>query len=304
MPLDDTRALMPSMSGKIDTKSLGLEIGVSMARFLTGREHLHYGLWEDGLELCAGNLLEAQQAYTRKLLNMLPRHRMRVLDVGGGAGETARELAELGHEVEIVVPSAFLAERCDANAPSATVHQCRFEEFNAGRRFDVVLFSESFQYIPIDVALGKSAEMANVDGSVLIADCFRTKAFAQDHSPDKGLVGGGHQLSAFRAAMEESPFGVVSETDVTEGVAPSVELEQDFLNLIGRSLRLVDGELKAAYPLRHGIAAAAFRAAVGQRKRTRLGHRLHGRDRSREAFCKYNRYLFLRLAFESCQLSG
>ncbi len=304
MPLDDTRALMPSLRGKIDTKSLALEIGVSMAKFLTGREHLHYGLWEGGLEPCAGNLLEAQQAYTRKLLGMLPPSRLSVLDVGGGAGETARDLSELGHEVEIVVPSAFLAERCVANAPSAAVHHCRFEEFDAGRRFDIVLFSESFQYIPIDVALGKSAEIANGDGSVLIADCFRTEAFGQDHSPDKGLVGGGHRLSAFRAAIAESPFGVVSEADVTEGVAPSVELEQDFLNLIGRSLRLVDGGLKAAFPLRHGIAAAAFRAAVGRRKRARLGHRLHGRDRSKEAFCKYNRYLFLRLSFKSGQVNG
>lgn len=295
---------MPSKRGKIDTKSLGLEIGVSMARFLTSREHLHYGLWESGLQPCAGNLLEAQQAYTRKLLGMLPSCRLSVLDVGGGAGETARELIELGHEVEIVVPSAFLAERCSTNAPLAAVHQCRFEDFHAGRHFDAVLFSESFQYIPIDIALGKSAEIANGDGSVLIADCFRTEAFAQDHSPDKGLVGGGHRLSAFRAAIEESPFGVVSEADVTEGVAPSVELEQDFLNLIGRSLRLVEGELKAAYPLRHGIAAAAFRAAVGRRKRTRLGHRLHGRDRSKEAFCKYNRYLFFRLAFESGQANA
>lgn len=295
---------MPSKRGKIDTKSLGLEIGVSMAKLLTGREHLHYGLWEGGLEPCAGNLLEAQQAYTRKLLGMLPPRRLSVLDVGGGAGETARDLSELGHEVEIVVPSAFLAERCVANAPSAAVHHCRFEEFDAGRRFDVVLFSESFQYVPIDVALGKSAEIANGDGHVLIADCFRTEAFGQDHSPNKGLVGGGHKLSAFRAAIAESPFGVVSEADVTEGVAPSVELEQDFLNLIGRSLRLVDGELKAAFPLRHGIAAAAFRAAVGRRKRTRLGHRLHGRDRSKEAFCKYNRYLFLRLSFKSGQVNG
>lgn len=290
---------MPSKRGKIDTKSLGLEIGVSMAKFLTGRENLHYGLWEGGLEPCAGNLLEAQQAYTTKLLGMLPPGSLSVLDVGGGAGETARELAELGHEVEIVVPSAFLAERCRANAPSAAVHQCRFEEFDSGRRFDVVLFSESFQYIPIGIALRKSAEMANGDGSVLIADCFRTEAFAQDHSRSKGLVGGGHQLSAFRAATDESPFEAVSEVDVTEGVAPSVELEQDFLNLIGRSLQLVDGELKAAFPLRHGLAAAAFRAAVSRRRRRRLGSRLHGRDRSKKAFCKYNRYLLLRLAFKS-----
>lgn len=112
---------------KIDTRAIGLDVGLEAIRWLTGAENLHYGLW-DGLDVNAGNLRAAQEAYTDKLFKLLPSKPCRILDIGGGAGETARKLLALGHEVEIVVPSAFLAERCRKNAPGATVHECMFED--------------------------------------------------------------------------------------------------------------------------------------------------------------------------------
>ncbi len=71
----------------------------------------------DGLDVSAGNLRRAQDAYTEKLFALLPPGPLRILDIGGGAGETAKKLLALGHSVEIVVPSAYLAGRCRANAP-------------------------------------------------------------------------------------------------------------------------------------------------------------------------------------------
>ena len=102
---------------KIDTRAIGLDVGLEFVRWLTGAENLHYGLW-DGLEVTAANLRTAQEAYTDKLFKLLPDAPCRILDIGGGAGETARKLLALGHQVEIVVPSALLAERCRKNACS------------------------------------------------------------------------------------------------------------------------------------------------------------------------------------------
>jgi cyclopropane fatty-acyl-phospholipid synthase-like methyltransferase len=84
------------MVSKIDTRAIGLDVGLSFIRWLTGAENLHYGLWT-GLEVRASNLGAAQAAYTEKLFGLLPGGRLRILDIGGGAGETARKLLALGH---------------------------------------------------------------------------------------------------------------------------------------------------------------------------------------------------------------
>ena len=124
------------MGEKIDTQALGLDGGLHFIRWLTGAENLHYGLWT-GLEVNAGNLRAAQDAYTDLLFSFLPPGPLRILDIGGGAGETARKLLALGHSVEIVVPSPLLAGRCRENAPGAAVHECKFEDFASAKRFSM-----------------------------------------------------------------------------------------------------------------------------------------------------------------------
>ena len=113
---------------KLDTRAIGLDVGLSFAKWLTGAENLHYGDWT-GLEVNAANFGPAQVAYTDRLFRFLPDKPCRILDIGGGAGETARKLLALGHKVEIVIPSAFLAGRCRENAKGAVVHEMRFEDF-------------------------------------------------------------------------------------------------------------------------------------------------------------------------------
>jgi len=72
-------------SGRIDTRAVGLEAGCALARWLTGKEHMHYGLWA-GLEPVAANLGAAQEAYSQRLLSLFPEGKLRILDIGGGAG--------------------------------------------------------------------------------------------------------------------------------------------------------------------------------------------------------------------------
>jgi MPBQ/MSBQ methyltransferase len=282
------------MAEKIDTRAVGLDVGLAFIRWLTGAENLHYGLWT-GLEVTASNLRAAQEAYTVKLFGYLPSGRLRILDIGGGAGETARKLLALGHEVEIVVPSAFLAARCRETAKGAVVHECTFEEFTGSGPFDLCLFSESFQYIPLADSLPKCAQLLAPAGQVLIADCFRTETYkgraAQGPQP-----GGGHQLAHFRMVLDQSAFVVAAEEDITDAVAPSIDLEQQLFNVIGHGVTRVSGEIKAKKPAAHWALARLIGVFLPAKRRQNLMQRLTGTERNAEAFRQLNRYLMLRLA--------
>jgi SAM-dependent methyltransferase len=285
------------MAKTIDTRAVGLDVGLAFIRWLTGAENLHYGLWT-GLEVTAGNLKAAQEAYTAKLFGYLPEGRLRILDIGGGAGETARKLLALGHAVEIVVPSPFLAARCRVNAPEAVVHECMFEAFAGKGPFDVCLFSESFQYIPFTESLPRCEALLAPGAQVLIADCFRTEAYRgrQAHGPQ---AGGGHRLTAFREALERSAFRVAEEEDITEAVAPSIDLEQQLFNVIGHGVTRVSDEIRAAKPAAHWSLTRFVGLFLSKKRRANLMRRLTGNERNAEAFRHFNRYLMLRLVRKS-----
>jgi len=195
---------------KLNTQAVGLDAGLAFINWLTGAENLHYGLW-DGLEVTAGNLRRAQDAYTDKLFELLPAQPCRILDIGGGAGETAAKLIALGHTVDIVVPSEFLAERCRQKAPAASVHEMKFEEFESEARFDLCLFSESFQYIPLKDGLSKCLTLIGDGGEIIVSDCFRTPEYKRELYSAK--VGGGHREVLFRETLGKLPLKVTFEED-------------------------------------------------------------------------------------------
>lgn len=281
------------MAQKIDTQAVGLDTGLALVRWLTGAENLHYGLWT-GLEMNAGNLRAAQDAYTAKLFEQLPPGSLRILDIGGGAGETAKKLIALGHSVEIVVPSAYLAACCRRNAPEAVLHECRFEEYTGTGPFDLCLFSESFQYIPVMDSLPRCISLLAPGGQVLIADCFRTDAY-QGRDADGPKPGGGHRESTLRAALMTVPLDVAFEEDITADVAPSIDFEQGMFHVMGVGLTSAAAEIKAKKPVVNWLLTRLIRMFLSRKRRENLMERLTGAERTSAAFLVYNRYLILKL---------
>lgn len=282
------------MGQKIDTRAIGLDTGLALIRWLTGAENLHYGLW-DGLEVAAGNLRRAQDAYTEKLFALLPQRPLRILDIGGGAGETAKKLLALGHRVEIVVPSAYLAGRCRVNAPEAIVHECTFQDYAGTGPFDLCLFSESFQYIPLEQGLPRCLGLLAPGGQVLIADCFRTAAY-KGRDVQGPQPGGGHPMASFREMLARLPVAVTHDEDITDSVAPSIDLEQGFFNVLGQGLSSAQAEIGAKRPRSWWWATRALRLFLSEKRRRNLMRRLTDRTRTAEAFRTYNRYIILRLS--------
>lgn len=280
---------------KVDTRAIGLDIAIEFTNWLTGADNLHYGLWDD-LEVTAANLGRAQAAYTEKLLGYLPGTPLSVLDIGGGGGETAKKLIALGHRVEIVVPSRVLAARCATNAPEAVLHETTFEAFSTDLRFDICLFSESFQYIPMETALSKARDLLAPGGRVLIADCFRSESFEPEGAIR--VVGGGHPIADFHAAIPRLGLTLLHSEDITDATAPSIDLERGYFLVAGRAVERIDAELRAKRPIMRWLLVNFLKLLLGQRKLVRVNARLNGLGRTSEVFRQNNRYLIALLARE------
>jgi len=280
----------------LDTKTLGLEVSLAIAKFVTGKENMHYGVW-DNLDPCLENLGKAQEQYTQLLFKYFPKKKkLKILDIGGGAGETAKKLISLGHSVTVVVPSNILSKRCLENTDNkAKVHNIKFEDYAAEKNqtFDLCLFSESFQYIPAKIALEKAKGLLSKDGQILVADCFRSDL---KHNSHNRRPGGGHPLSEMLKLLKDIDLNIVSKKEITKSVAPSLDIEQKFYNVVGVGIDKVQQGLVTNHPWKMKLFNLVYKMIVSQKKRRRLHDRIYGNIRNSDNFIKFNHYMIFQLS--------
>src|SRR5262245_33012778 len=203
----------------LPSSEFGLALGFIFGRFFLDMQDLHYGYWPADLPREPRNFSKAQAAYTDLLMSHIPSSAKSVLDVGCGAGNTARKLLDRGYRVDCVSPNSYLTAvaRQTLNG-RATIFETKFQDLVTDRRYDVVLFSESLLFIPLDQAFAKALELLTPGGHVLITDIFRVPA------EGKSPIGGGHELPKFRDAIARFPLAAVEDVDMTEGIAPTFDL--------------------------------------------------------------------------------
>ncbi len=183
-----------------------------------GLDQLSYGLW-DGEPLTLDGLRRAQDRYADLLMALIPDPVRRVLDVGCGTGAKALRLAARGLEVEGLAPDLYLREVFE-HTTGRPFHLTRFELFRPERPFDLVLMSESAQYVMLD-QLFRRVLLHNPGAYLLVADYFRIGA-------GDGPVGpSGHPLDDFLDEAGRWEFELLHREDITEGVAPTLELAQE-----------------------------------------------------------------------------
>ncbi len=278
------------MSAKVDSKEVGLVAGLNVLHFFLGTRDLHYGLWQDDLEVCVQNMPAAQKRYSEFLISHIPAAVRRILDVGCGAGGLASELLERGFEVEGVSPSPLLTEAArQQTGAEFKIHQGRFEdvEFTDDDKFDLVMFSESFQYISLDSVLENAKKRLEPGGYVLICDFFKSGA------PGKSVIGGGHPLDKFEQALQRSGLEVLEDIDITRETAPNLDLvDQMGRELFYPTFRLIGYAFDSNHPWLARLFRWKYRKKLDKIQRKYLSGERNGAN---FALHKVYRLLLLRV---------
>ncbi len=217
---------------KVNSQEVGLEIGLIFFKYFLKTEYLHYGLFNKDEFDDIWKLGVAQERYAEKLFSLIPEGTKTILDVGCGSGKTAQKLTELGYKVECVSPSKLLNKYAQGILGSETpVHTTKFEDFKSDKKFDLVMFSESFQYIAIDDAISGATKFLKPNGHILVADFFK-----RDHLPTPGLLGGGHKWSEWEQKLPTYPLTKVFEQDITEETSGTLALVSSMTTQVVRPI--------------------------------------------------------------------
>jgi SAM-dependent methyltransferase len=274
------------------------ELGLTLAQQLFRIDDLHYGYWDGTMSVDIGNLPRAQQRFNEMILAELPPPggSVRVLDVGCGTGHLLLQMLRRGYIADAVLPAEGLMRIANRRMEEwtgarPTFYTSPFEELaleQVKEPYDVVLFSESFQYVPLKSALEKTRDVLKPGGLLLICDFFKTAAHG-DGGPGDRSFGGGHALQAFYEEMAKAPFALVKDVDITQYVSPNLDLVNELL--VGRvkpATATVDRYLQSRYPLARWIVSRVLR-----RRLEKINYKYLSGHRSRSVFERYKSYRLL-----------
>jgi SAM-dependent methyltransferase len=201
-------------------------------RFLhdtVGLEHLHYGLWEaNDREISFAALRRAQQRYTQRLLDIVATLPVKdVLDAGCGFGSNAIALARHGYRVALLSPDPYQLARIE-NGSFTAKHLAKFEDFEPVDRCDLVLMSESSQYVrDLDRLFAVCDRALRRPGYLLIADYFTRRPRAERRHP---IERSGHPIDELRAKARAAGFTIELDQDISDGVLPTLELAASMID--------------------------------------------------------------------------
>lgn len=272
------------------------ELGLVLTQQILGVDDLHYGLWDADLELKLANLHIAQQRYTDNLINAMPSPAagpVKVFDIGCGTGHVLGQLLSRGFEADGLVPAPSLAKlvrKQQAKYPDkpSKLYECRFEDVPVAemqQKYDVCLFSESFQYISMESSFDLLQKILKPGGIVVICDFFKTEHHG-DGGPGDGSFGGGHAMADFYRKVKESSFEIVRDEDITKRVSPNLQLVNDILHNTIKPVGLTfDRYLSENYPKIYWVVKRLLR-----KKLDRLNYKYFEGHRNKETFERYKTY--------------
>ncbi|MCT7948927.1 class I SAM-dependent methyltransferase [Ancylothrix sp. C2] len=191
---------------------------------LTNSPYLHYGYWNplpsEPQDLTVPQFRKAQQAYADKLFSFIPPQIKTVLDVGCGIGGNAAYLLAQGFKVEGLAPDSFQEEKFLENTNhQAKFYLTKFEDFQTNHTYDLILLSESSQYMAADDIARCAANLLDSGGYLLLADMMRSNPEYKE-----GIFSNCHVVAELHKALMQAGFTLVKAEDISTEIAPSLDL--------------------------------------------------------------------------------
>ena len=246
--------------GKVELKEIGLDIGLAFSKHFYKTDYLHYGYWPEDLLVEPSNVFQAQENYANYLLKNIPKGVKSILDVGCGSGKFAEKLIANGFLVDCVSPSSNLNKHVkNLLGNNVQIFETRFEDLLTEKSYDLILCSESFQYLLLEKAISKIKKILNGGGYLLICDFFKRNV------PGKSPVSGGHGIIRFFKYMEKQPFEKLVDIDITKEAAPSLDIMRDLIKeVIVPTWDSIVYYMKSNYPRFSKIFSFIFRKKIAQ----------------------------------------
>ena len=273
------------MKDKFNSKVIGLDAGLLIGKFFMDTEELHYGYWPNDRAATALNFSEAQDRHSQLIIDNIPEGVKKILDVGSGSGSLAKKMVSLGYQVDCVIPSEFLAEKVQQKLDaSSKIHITKFEDLDISNNYDLILFSESFQYVHLIKSIDKILSILDKNGYLLICDVFHKNVSGV--SPMRG----GHRLDLFENEIEKTDLIKKTDIDITLETAPTWDFLNQFLNEVAIPISdMSHSYMKYKYPKLIKFIKWKYRNRLEKIKKVWLSNELTG-----ENFAKFKSYrLFL-----------
>ena len=269
---------------KYDSKVVGLDAGLLIGKFFLNTEELHYGYWPDDKTATAQNFAGAQARHSQLIIDHIPDGVKRILDVGSGSGSLAQKLINLGYKVDCVVPSEFLAKKIkDKLGKNSIIHVCKFEDLEESQSYDLILFSESFQYVLMEQSINKIVSMLPKNGHLLICDVFHKNVTGV--SPMRG----GHRWDLFENQISKSSLKQITNLDITAETAPTYDFLNQLLNEVVIPISDISGNyLNSNYPKLSKLLKWKYRKKLDKIEKVWYSGELTG-----ENFIKFKSYRLL-----------
>ena len=269
---------------KYNSKVVGLDAGLLIGKFFLNTEELHYGYWPDDKTVTAQNFAGAQARHSQLIIDHIPDGVKRILDVRSGSGSLAQKLINLGYKVDCVVPSEFLAKKIkDKLGKNSIIHVCKFEDLEESQSYDLILFSESFQYVLMEQSINKIVSMLPKNGHLLICDVFHKNVTGV--SPMRG----GHRWDLFENQISKSSLKQITNLDITVETAPTYDFLNQLLKEVVIPISDISGNyLNSNYPKLSKILKWKYRKKLDKIEKVWYSGELTG-----ENFIKFKSYRLL-----------